>query len=141
MLKLLLPTDGSAASDRAVEKLLGCLGWYQQPAEIHLLNVQHSLHGDVSAFVDPHEVRDYHRDEGMKALQSARARLDAASVAYVHHIGVGDPAATIVKYAEKTGCDQIVMGPRGLGSLSSLLLGSVTLKVLSLSQVPVLLLR
>lgn len=141
MLRLLLPTDGSEASDHAIAKLLGCLEWFQPPVEIHLLNVQPALHGDIWGVIGQERTYDYHREEGLKALQSARALLDAAKIPCLFHIGVGDPAATIVSYATEKDCDQIVIGPRGLGSVSSLLLGSVAHKVLSLSHIPVLLLR
>jgi nucleotide-binding universal stress UspA family protein len=141
MLKLLLATDGSDASNNAVAKLLDCLPWYQPPVEIHLLNVQQTLHGDIWGFLGQEKVREHHREEGVKALQWARTQLDAAGIPHVFHIGVGNPADIIVQYAKERSCDQIVIGPRGLGSVGGLLLGSVATKVLSLSHVPVLVLR
>lgn len=44
-------------------------------------------------------------------------------------IGNGDPAHEILQQAEKTDADLIVTGRRGLGRVSSLLLGSVSQKV------------
>lgn len=60
---------------------------------------------------------------------------------YVFHIGVGDAADTIVKYAQEKGCSQIVMGSRGLGAVSGLILGSVATKVIHLTDIPVLLVK
>ena len=50
---------------------------------------------------------------------------------------VGPTAQTIIEYAEEQDCDHIVMGTRGLGAVTSMVLGSVTNKVLSLTPVPV----
>lgn len=141
MLRLLVAVDGSETSDKMVDHLLLRFGCYKEPVEMHLLNVQFPLHGDVTSFVGTEQVQRFHHDEGIKALSAARAKLDAAGVRYVFHIGVGDPAQVIVHYAKDRQCDQIVMGSRGLGSVSSLVLGSVTMKVMHLTELPVLIVK
>ena len=50
----------------------------------------------------------------------------------------GSPAQQIVDYANRNESDLIVMGNRGLGHLTGLLLGSVSSKVLGLAACPVL---
>lgn len=142
MFRILLPVDGSETSLRAVDYLLKKLDLYKDPAEIHLLNVQHSLHQDVSTFVGSRQVADYHRDEGLKALAEARARLDAARVPYTFHVGVGeDPAQVIAHYVRDRRCDQVLLGTRGLSAAAGVLLGSVANKVIHLVEVPVLLVK
>lgn len=141
MLKMLVPVDGSESSGRAVDHLIRKLGSYKDAVEIHLLNVQHPVSGDISAFVSHDVIAKFHRDEGMKALVPARQKLDAAKVKYHHHIGVGDEAEVICKYAKEKGVDQIFMGTRGMGGVSNLVLGSVATKVIHLSPVPVLLVK
>jgi nucleotide-binding universal stress UspA family protein len=47
----------------------------------------------------------------------------------------------IAQYAKEKGCDQIVMGTRGLGTVQGLLLGSVATKVIHLANVPVMLVK
>ena len=54
------------------------------------------------------------------------------------HIVVGDPAAAIVQTAEGLRTDMIVISTHGRSGLSRFLFGSVTLKVLSESAIPVL---
>jgi nucleotide-binding universal stress UspA family protein len=44
---------------------------------------------------------------------------------------------TLAALADELGCDHIIMGTRGLGAISSIVLGSVTRKVLHLANVPV----
>jgi len=140
-MKILLPVDGSPSSDRAVDRLIDELGALKQTPEIHLLNVQRPLGGVVGAFVPYDQIERYHREEGLKALATAMKKLDAAGVAYHHHVSVGNEAETIVQFAAQNGCDRIVMATRGLGAVSNLLLGSVATKVIHLSPMPVLLVK
>lgn len=141
MLRILVAVDGSESSDRAVSHLLKKLGWYKEGAEIHLLNVQSALPTDVSRFISAEQLEGFHRERGEEALASARGILDGAKVAYLTHIGIGEPAHVIAHYANERKIDQIVMGTRGLGSVAGLVMGSVTTKVLSLTDVPVLLIK
>lgn len=141
MLRILVAVDGSESSDRAVSHLLRKLGWYKESPEIHLLNVQASLPADVSRFISPEQLEGFHRERGEEALASARAVLDAAKIRYVTHIGIGEPAHVVSHYAKEKAIDQIVMGTRGLGTVGGLVMGSVTTKVLSLTDVPVLLIK
>jgi nucleotide-binding universal stress UspA family protein len=141
MLRILLPVDGSENALRAVDHAIKKAAWYKEPPEIHLLNVQHPLHGEVGMFLDADQVRAFHHDEGAKALASARELLDKAGIPYLVHIGVGNSAEVIVQYAKEKACDQIIMSARGLGSVAALLLGSVATKVIHLSEIPVLLVK
>jgi nucleotide-binding universal stress UspA family protein len=141
MFKILLSVDGSANSDRALDHVLGLSAAGTQ-LEIHLLNVQIPIaSGHVTLFVSQSQINQYLRDEGLKALQPARDRLDISGVHYSYHIGVGHVAETIAEYARERRCDNIVMGTRGLSGWSNLLLGSVATKVLKLSAAPVTLVK
>ena len=138
MAKMLIAVDGSPHSRRAVEQALR-LG---QSPEIHLLNVQIPIQsGHARMFVGREDLQDYYREEGLAALQEARAILDAAGVPYTHHIAVGHVAQTIAAYAKEKGFDQIVLGSHGRGALTHLLLGSVASDVLRLAEVPVTLVK
>ncbi|MBM3345573.1 MAG: universal stress protein [Betaproteobacteria bacterium] len=142
MLKWLVAIDGSENADRAIDHVIKLAGMYREPLEIHLLNVQLPLAGvNVKLFVAREDLNAYYHDEGTAALKGARERLDAAGIGYVVHIGVGDPADVIVRYAVDKGCGQIVVGSRGMGALSNLVVGSVASKVIQLARVPVLLVR
>ena len=142
MLKLLVATDGSEHADRVVDHVIKLSGWYKEPLEVHLLNVQLPLAGvNIKLLVSREDLNAYQHDEGIAALKSSRAKLEAAGIAHAFHIGVGHPAEVIVQYAEEKRCEQIVMGSRGLGSVTSMVLGSVATKVIHLSKVPVLLIK
>ena len=143
MLTLLVPVDGSEHSARTVNYLLKYINLFKDGPEIHLLNVQRPMpYGSrVSSVIGHDRIDQYHHDEGMAALKSAMQTLDAAQVRYHRHIGVGDEAETIARYAVEKKCDQILMGTRGLGSVSNLLLGSVATKVIHLAEMPVVLVK
>lgn len=142
MHKLLLPIDGSDASLRAVDRLLTMRDWYREPLEIHLLNVQHVLHKDVSQFVSAEDMKGYYHDEGLKELAEARARLDRAGVSYQHHVVIGDLAAeTIAHFVRDHGIGQVLMCTHGRSAVADLVLGSVAKGMLQHTDVPVTLVR
>ncbi len=143
MLKFLVPVDGSAASGRAIDQLVAMIGWYREKPEVHLLNVQGALRlgGRVTSVIGQDQIVQYQQEEGLAALAPARQKLDAAGIAYQHHIGVGEVTDVIARYVKDKGCDQIVMGTRGMSGVSSIVLGSVANKVIHTATVPVLLLR
>ena len=74
---------------------------------------------------------------GSRALAAAEALFAAAGVPFEREIGSGDPAASLVEMAERHGCDEIILGARGLGVMRAALLGSVSQAVLHTSKVPV----
>jgi len=141
-MRILLPVDGSEPALRAVDQVLKHAGLLKEAPEVHLLNVQIALRQGVTAFVGRQQIDSYHHDEGARELAPARAKLDAAKLPYRFHVGVGEePSEVIARYVRDKKCDQVVMGTRGLGSVSGMLLGSVTTKVIHLVDVPVLLVK
>jgi nucleotide-binding universal stress UspA family protein len=110
--KILVPVDGSPQAERATRHAIE-MHRAGQVRELHLLNVQPSLPGHVTSFIDKPTRDDYHRE------------LLEANVPFKEHISVGRPGPSIVAFAGKLGCGQIVMGTHGLGSALQLVLGSV----------------
>jgi nucleotide-binding universal stress UspA family protein len=142
MMKILLPVDGSANAQLAVDHVIKHIAALKETPQLLLLNVQWNVStGNVKLFIDQEAINDYYREQGMVALHSACAALDAAGLPYQYHISVGNPAEAIVQYAHEEGVDQIVMGRHGQGVLQTFLLGSVVNKVLHLADCPVLLIR
>lgn len=142
MLRVLVLVDGSKNSDRAVKFLIQKIPLYKEPLEIHLLNVQVPIaSGNVKSYFSRDQIADYYQDEGVAALKSARKLLDAAGIQYAYHIGVGEVGDTVARYIKEKKLQQIVMGTRGLGSVSGMLLGSVATKVMHSAEVPVLLVK
>lgn len=142
MLKVMVPVDGSEHSMNAVRFLIKKVALYRDPVEIHLINVQYPIaSGNVKHFISHEAIEKFYHDSAMLALQPAENLVEQAGISCLSHAAVGEPAETIVRYARETGCQQIVMSPRGLGTVSGMLLGSVSTKVLHLSAMPVLLVK
>ena len=139
--RLLVAVDGSDASQRAVATALARAKRAPEHFELHLLNVQKPLTRDVARHSSAADRSDYHHDEGLRALQPARALLDAQAVHYLLHIDVGNPAEVVDRYARTLDAQEIVMGTRGLGNIADALLGSTSEEVVRLASRPVLLVK
>ncbi len=141
MRTILIPVDGSESSARAVKAAIKAAKDFGG-ASLHLLNVHPPIvSGNVKRFFSPEAINDYYQDEGRSALLPAKALLDEASLPYTEEVAVGHIAPTIAEYAKKKQCDLIIMGTRGLGSVTGLVLGSIAVKVISLVDIPVVLIK
>lgn len=143
---LLVPTDGSEISDRAVEQavtLAAALG-----ARLRVLHVQVSfpisLVG-VGELVEPSTVDALMAAAQQRAetiLGEAMARAAAAGVQAEQSLLVNpQPHQAILEEARSHGCDLIVMASHGRRGLEGLLIGSETQRVLTQSSCPVLVVR
>jgi nucleotide-binding universal stress UspA family protein len=140
-MKILLPVDGSGPSDRAVQHLISTVDGCTD-REIYLINIQTPIDApELLGHMPASEIEAMQETRGGDTLVSARALLDQAGIPYVVAVLVGPVAETIVDYARKNGCEKIVMGTRGLGALGSVLLGSVTSRLMSLTDLPVTLVK
>ena len=78
---------------------------------------------------------------GTEVLSKCRDKAQSGGVKFETRQLEGEPADEILRNAEETKCDCIVIGRKGLGTLEKLLLGSVSEKVLKLSKVPVVIVK
>lgn len=141
---LLVPTDGSLLSDYAVDQALALARKLE--ARVTLLTVVEPFH--VVAYV-PEQVIESRESYERKAkqaadqlLQAAAAKAQAFGVVHATQIAVSEePHEAIIFMAGSCRCDLIAMASHGRRGVKALVLGSVTAKVLTRSQVPVLVYR
>lgn len=134
-MKVLVPMDGSAAALRALDFAIRRVA--KKDGQIRLLNIQQPAPPSVSVFVGGDAMEGLYRDEAERALTPARERLAEAGVTFeedTRHGAIGD---TIAADSAEIRCDEIIMGSRGMGAFSSVLLGSVAMRVLQLANMPV----
>lgn len=141
---VLIPTDGSARSRRAVKAGIAfAKGCGARVTAYHALEVVHPFAG--GSFVPPSVLDQFDanaRRQAQKYLDEVARIARAAGVRCDSE--VSSPATVdqgIVAAARKGRCDAIFMASHGRSELTSLVLGSVTLKVLAHSKIPVMVFR
>nr|WP_315845155.1 universal stress protein [uncultured Achromobacter sp.] len=141
MKRILIPVDGSQPALHAVQAMLTARA-YDPVERVDLLSVQIPLKsGKIGRGLSQAEIDAYYQDEGRAALEEASRLLSQAGVPFEARVEIGAAADTIVRIAGETGADEIFMGSRGLGSVSSLFMGSVATRVLHLTELPVTLVK
>ena len=140
---ILVPVDGSPNAMAALEK--GVALQSLTGAEFSILTVyrHHSMLEASLSMIRPDEppknLDDVMRGHAREIAESAKARAvelgaDGAR-AFVRN---GPVARSIVAFADEHGADLIVIGSRGMGSIESYLLGSISHKVTGIAECPVL---
>ena len=141
MSKVLVPVDGSETSLHAVDLVIRSIAEGRQ-LQVYLLNVQPQiLSGHARMYLKKDLLDEYYKEEGDKALGAAKARLDEAGIPYTVAQQVGNIPEVIARYVKSHGCDLVVMGTRGLGSMHNMAVGSVANRVLHQVEVPVTLVK
>ncbi len=140
-MKILLPVDGSAVSLDAVRFAIR-MAQTGLETSVVLANVQESatLYELVVAH-DPQVIEAVSAAAGAHTLRPAEALLNEANIEYQTEVATGDPAHTIIDILERYQCDLVVMGARGMSSLRSAFLGSVSNEVLHAAGVPVMIIK
>jgi len=142
-MKILLAVDGSRHSLAAVKCLIEHADWYREKPSVELVTVHlpvPKIRG-MGRVISASQVRRYYDQQGNAALSKARKLLDAAGIPYSPRLLVGPVAESIVKQAKLTRCDLIMIGTRGMSAAANLLLGSSATRVVSMSPIPVLLVK
>ncbi len=134
MRNILVATDGSEGAGRAIDfaaELTRATG-----ATLHILTVGGNMfvedisrlaraEGDVGAALDA---------PSNSILKEAELRARRVGTQMIQsEVSWGDAAEAIIAGARRHGADAIVLGRRGLGRLTGLLIGSVSQKVVSLA--------
>lgn len=143
---LLVPSDGSELSARAVEnavKLAQTLN-----ARVTFLYIQPEFplpiagEGAIMVPESREEFAQSTREQAKRILDEAEAVARKAGVAAQSRTAVSDiPYELIISTAETESCDLVFMASHGRRGLAGLLIGSETHKVLTHCQIPVLVYR
>ena len=112
-----------------------------QPPKLVLLHVDPTLMPGVERRVGAEFVRRIHAENAEHALRASRSVLRRANLDFEERTVIGDPAVEIIQACARPRTDLLVMGSRGRGAVQSAFLGSVAMKVLSGSKVPVTIVR
>ena len=134
---ILIPTDGSELSQKAVDQGIGLAKALN--AKITAVTVSEPFHifaVEASMVTDiPDEYKKHIAALTAKYLKAAKDAGTAASgPAMWCRLNTSTPYETIIDTAKKRGCDAIVMASYGRRGVSAIVLGSETVKVLTQQQ-------
>ncbi|HUL41558.1 MAG TPA: universal stress protein [Burkholderiales bacterium] len=140
---ILLPTDGSPLSERAVEsgiefaKAIGArvTGLHVTPSFRATL-LKGWAHGASKPRARLKAMFNEHAKQYVAQIEQTAARAGVRSQCFC--IAGDSPYADIIKTARNKGCDLIYMASHGKKGVSAVVLGSETVKVITHSPVPVL---
>lgn len=145
--KILVPSDGSKTSQKAVKYSIGLAK--QTGSSIMLLSVI-----DKSSFIPQsipasatqknimEPLEDYLREASQAHLEDSQRLCDKNGVQSKTVIRLGHPVEEIIKEAKKSNVDLIVVGSHGRSALKASLLGSVTFGIIHKdTTIPVLVVR
>jgi len=139
--KVLIALDGSAPSFRAVNATAKMADSIKQISLIYVITITHFVSADGQSL-------DFYPAEYYQELkQTAQEVLDKAEQMLGKHphitkiVESGSPAEIILQIAERDHYDLLVVGSRGLNTLERLFLGSVSHKIVSLANCPVMLVK
>ena len=139
--KILVPLDGSAYSEKALDHAVDLARKYS--SKVVLLHVVARIiyafaetYGDLAA-VSSREMAE----EGKKILAKAQEKLAAQNIPVESKLSHGNPAEEILKAYEENNIELVVIGSRGLGGIKAFFLGSVSSRVSRYAKCPVLIVK
>ncbi|MBP1965416.1 universal stress protein [Paenibacillus aceris] len=136
---ILVPIDGSVQSDQALDHAIMLAKHISPQARVTALHVNQLLTLNEPPISVP--LSDILEEEGRKIIEPASAKLSASGLIFDCATWTGDPSTVICHKADADGHDLIVMGSRGAGLMSEILLGSVSHSVVKHVQCPVLIIK
>ena len=144
---IMLPYDGSPLSEKALaEGVAFAKNVGSKITLLYVLTPHHLLLGGGRPVPGLKKLEQQFKDELTKKangmLEGAKKHAAGASVACSTMIEEGaDPHEVIIALATRLKCDLIIMASHGRRGLEGVLIGSETMKVLTHSTIPVLVVR
>ena len=136
-MKILVPLDGSKNSFRGLDKAISIAK--QKKSFITGIFVVPILPSELVAFRTLVNTSIHKQYENF--TKKARERCSKNGIDFIGIIEFGKEGPSIVSYAKKNNFDLIIMGSRGLGSVSEFFLGSTSNYVLHNSKIPVMIVK
>ncbi len=134
-MKILCTTDFSDHSLKAVDYAIYLSNVLK--AQLHILTVYDIPRATGSFRSIDEDIRKANMEDLEDLYNRLKDKFDSGNVPVLAVKG-GDTINAILDYAKSESCDLIVMGTQGTHSMRSMLFGSVTRKVATLSKIPIL---
>lgn len=132
--QILYPTDGSEPAESVLDYALRIASEHE--ATIHILNVADTSRDSLTRIQG--EVIDVLEREGERIVDEATQRATDRGLSVVSEVLQGTPSTSIVEYSQQCDIDVIVMPTHGRRGLERFLIGSVTERVITTAETPVI---
>ena len=144
-----IAVDGSAHAKAAVKYVLQNLPLFGKEPSFHVINTVSDYAGaimpDMTGMALPalseDEVLELQKNEFDEAMDTVRPLFAKAKVPTKEVCLVGNPGDEIAAYAVKHHLNLLVIGNRGYGRFKSAVMGSTAMRIASLGDVPLLIIR
>lgn len=140
-MKILIAVDGSPYTKRMLAYLAAHEEMFGPDHSFTALTVSAPLPPRATAALDRELMKTYHSDECERVFKPIRTFFKKQGIEAQFITKVGHAADAIAKTAESGKFDMLVMGSHGHSSLATLVMGSVTNRVIAHCSTPVLLIR
>ena len=137
-MKILLAVDDSAVAATVVKHAAKLAKELKAVPGLVVLSVVPRLSAAAENEFGKAGPERYYARQAELALDPLRPLLKRTKLDWTERTAIGEIAPTLVAEAKAVKAGMIVIGSHGKGALKSLLVGSVTQKVIALSPVPVL---
>lgn len=137
---ILLATDGSPHAERAAETAIGLMRDLPN-AEITIVHVSSDAPSRGDLVHANFNVKRLLESEAHRAITKTENAFRDAEIPFTLKVALGDAADQIVEISKKEKNDLIILGSRGLGMVSEVIMGSVSRKVLHQAKCPVMIVK
>lgn len=141
--RILVPTDGSDITAKAVQTAIQMAK--ENGASIFAISIKEPFPYSAISEMQPVPPQEFYDAQERIATARVKAIVEAAGKAGVtssaHTVEALHPWEAILDHGKAQQCDLIVMASHGRRGVSALLLGSETSRVLTHSEIPVLVIR
>ena len=141
--RILVPTDGSDITAKAVQTALSLAKVHG--ASVYAISVKEPFPYSAISEMQPVPPQEFYDAQERIAASRVKAVVDAAATAGVvcsgHTVEGLHAWESILDHAKAQQCDLIVMASHGRRGVAALLLGSETSRVLTHSEIPVLVVK
>ncbi|GEN52370.1 universal stress protein [Halobacillus faecis] len=137
--RILLATDGSDHSNRAIDQAVKMVEPYKDNVHMDLI---YAVDGetskeDVLKYGDSHIATAKRKEKLLETVDLVKEKGVSSDIIILH----GEPEEVLTDYANEHDYDCVVIGSRGRNKLQTLILGSVSHKLLKYIQKPVIVVK
>lgn len=137
---ILLATDGSPHADRAAERAL-YLAKTLPDCRVTMIHVTSKMPPRHKLLQANFDVLSLLEEDAHEAIAQTERKFQEEGVSYQLEVAWGEPGVEILNQADSSNVDVIIIGSRGLGRITEVLMGSVSQYVLHHAKCPVMVVK